>query len=183
MNKALALALIAAALSATACGSTKEKRQANPGICPNALVLADAARVIEFDGDEDVKNIAYTGEFQSVQLDCRFYGELPIDATVKVNMAFGRGPKGEALTHPFKYFLAVTRTDLEVIHKEEYTIPVEFDEDEAVAVIEDQIRQIVIPRANETTAGTNFEIIVGFSLTPEQVIFNRSGKSLKFPEL
>ena len=45
------------------------------------------------------------------------------------------------------------------------------------------IDEIVIPRANDNVSGVNFEIIIGFSVTPEQAIFNRSGKSLKFPNL
>ena len=34
---------------------------------------------------------------------------------------------------------------------------------------------IVIPRANETISGSNFEIFVGFDLTPAQLAYNRSG--------
>lgn len=182
MNKALAVALIAAA--AAGCASSEAKRAANPGACPNALVLADAARAIEFAGDsETLENVAYSAEIQGVDLACRYYEDKPIDASLKLTIAFGRGPKGEALQHPFTYFVAVTRTNLEVIEKKEYTLPVEFDEDENVVVVEEEIGQIIIPRANETVAGNNFEVIVGMALTPEQVLFNRSGKSLKFPNL
>lgn len=184
MNKALTVALLAAsALSVAACGSTKAKREANPGICPNALVLADAARLVEFEGEAAAENIAYSAEIENIELTCRFYGERPIEASVDIDFAFGRGPKGAVRDHNFTYFVAVTRTNLEVIEKAEYTIPVRFDEDDPVETLSENIEQIVIPRANETTAGTNFEIVVGFSLTPEQVIYNRSGKSLKFPEI
>jgi hypothetical protein len=181
MNKALALALIAAA--ATGCASTKAKRAANPGVCPNALVLADAARLVEFEGDEAIENVAYTAEIENVELDCRYYEDKPIDANLKIKIAFGRGPKGESREHPFTYFVAVTRTNVEVIEKREYTLPIKFDGDKNVASVEEKIEQIVIPRANETVSGTNFEIVVGLSLTADQVIFNRSGASLKFPDL
>jgi hypothetical protein len=181
MNKALALALIAAA--ATGCASTKAKRAANPGVCPNALVLADAARLVEFEGDEAIENVAYTAEIENVELDCRYYEDKPIDANLKIKIAFGRGPKGESREHSFTYFVAVTRTNVEVIEKREYTLPIKFDGDKNVASVEEKIEQIVIPRANETVSGTNFEIVVGLSLTADQVIFNRSGASLKFPDL
>lgn len=183
MNKALALALIAAAATASGCATNKAKREANPGVCPNALVLADAARQIEFDGAEELENVAYTAEIQNIELACRFYEDKPIDASVKFTLAVGRGPKGEELQHDFTYFVAVTRTNLEVIAKQEYVIPAKFDEDEKVLVFEEKIDQILIPRANETIAGNNFEVVVGMALTPEQLLFNRSGKSLKFPEL
>lgn len=181
MNKALALALIAAA--ATGCASSKAKRAANPGVCPNAVVLADAARLVEFDGSQAIEDVAYTAEIEKVDLECRYYEDKPIDASLKVKIAFGRGPKGGAREHSFRYFVAVTRTNLEVIEKREYTLPVKFDDDRNVASVEEKIGEIVIPRANETVSGTNFEIIVGLSLTADQVIFNRSGKSLKFPDL
>lgn len=184
MNKALALALIAAA--ASGCASSKAEREArrsaNPGECPNALVLSDAARQVEFDGDEKLQNVAYTAEIEGVDLSCRYYGDKPIDASLKVNIAFGRGPKGKDKEHPFTYFIAVTRTNFEVIEKKEYTLPIKFD-DKNVATVEEKIGKIVIPRANDTVSGTNFEVVVGMSLTPDEVLFNRSGKSLKFPNL
>lgn len=181
MNKALALALIAAA--ATGCASSKAKRAANPGVCPNALVLADAARLVEFDGGHEIGNVAYTAEIKNVDLECRYYEDKPIDASLKVKIAFGRGPKGGAREHPFTYFVAVTRTNLEVIEKREYTLPIKFDDDRNIVSVEEKIEQVFIPRADDTVSGTNFEIIVGISLTADQVIFNRSGMSLKFPDL
>lgn len=181
MNKALALALIAAA--ASGCASSKAKREANPGQCPNAIVLVDAARLVEFDGGEAIEDVAYTAEIQDVELACRYYEDKPIDASLKVKIAFGRGAKGEAREHPFTYFVAVTRTSLEVIEKQEYTLPVKFDDDRNIATVEEKIGTIVIPRANDTVSGTNFEVVVGLALTRDQAIFNRSGKSLKFPDL
>lgn len=75
----------------------------------------------------------------------------------------------------------MTRRDSEVIEKVQYQLPVEFG-GEDMKVIDDEIDEIVIPRANKDISGANFEIVVGFALTPQQALFNRSGKSLKFPE-
>lgn len=189
MNKALALALFAAALVLTGCVSDesraarKAKREANPGECPNVVVLVDAARGIQFAGQQRVEDVAYTAEVTGVELDCRYFGDRPIDASLKIGFAFGRGPKGEAANHTFGYFVAVTRTNLEVIEKAEYGLAVKFDDDKPVVTRIEDIEKIIIPRASETTSGTNFEIVVGLVLTPEQAIFNRSGQSLKFPNL
>ncbi len=43
----------------------------------------------------------------------------------------------------------------------------------------ERIDQIVIPRANEEISGENFEILVGFELTPEQLQFNRDGRRFR----
>ena len=187
MNKALAFALIAAATAAAGCASSersKAARERNPAPCPNILVLSDASRAVEFAGEDEIlENVAYTAEVTNVSLACRYFADEPIDASVEIDLAFGRGPQGLEENKEFTYFVAVTRRNLEVIEKAEYTIPIKFSDKNNVKQVEQKIQKILIPRASEKTAGTNFEIIVGLALTPSQARFNRSGKSLKFPEL
>ncbi len=184
MNKLIAVALIAAA--ATACSSNEKQRAAraaNPAPCPNIIVLNDAARFIEFDGGDVVEDIAYTGEIVDVASTCRYFSDEPIKADVSIDMAFGRGPKATTDKKVFNYFVAVTRTNREVIAKKEFSVPVDWDGGRAVEVERVKIDEIFIPRAGDNVSGVNFEIIVGFSLTPGQAIYNRSGKSLKFPNI
>ena len=187
MNKALVFALIAAATVVSGCATSareKAKREANPAPCPNVLVLKDAARAVEFVGDEaTLENVAYTAEVTNVSLACRYFAADPIDISVEVDLAFGRGPKADSSQKNFTYFVAVTRRNQEVIEKAEYIVPVKFGDKNDVKLVEEKIKQILIPRANEQTSGLNFEVVVGLALTPSQARFNRSGKSLKFPEL
>lgn len=182
MNKALAFALFAA-LSLSACGSTKEARLANPAPCPNVVVLADAARLVDFAGEPSLENVAWSAEIEDVSLACRYIANKPIDASMKISMAFGKGPKAEGREHDFAYWVAVTRTNREVIEKQEYLVPVKFDDAESVERVRHEIEKITIPRKDEETSGTNFEVVVGLVVTPQQAIYNRSGKSLKFPDL
>jgi hypothetical protein len=184
MKKALAAALFAAAFAA-GCSSDNSKaaRLKNPAPCPGAVVLGDAARIVEFDGEQRLEDVAYSAEILSARVACRYFGDKPIEASLTLDMAFGRGPKGEAEDRVFTYFVAVTRKDMEVIEKAEFQAPVSFGDDERVRVVEETVQSIVIPRASKDIAGTNFEVVVGWSMTPQQAIFNRSGKSLKFPEI
>jgi hypothetical protein len=186
MNKALVLALIAAAGLAAGCaGNAKSKaaRLKNPAPCPNVSVLSDAARAVEFDGDQTIENVAYTAEILSVELSCRYFADEPIKASLIIDLAFGRGGKGLEKGHNYAYWVAVTRSDIEVIEKAEFLIPVEFDKDRNVRIAKEKIDEILIPRKDNEVSGTNFEVVVGLVLTPQQAIFNRTGKSLKFPEL
>lgn len=185
MNKALALALLAAAVAASGCSSSTSRaaRLKNPAPCPAGVVLADAARLVEFDGEQRLEDVAYTAEIIGLDVSCRYFEDRPIDVAMSVNIAFGRGPKGAERRHDFKYFVAVTRRDMEVIEKAEFTIPVEFDDDQAMRLVKDEIDRILIPRLGKDTSGTNFEVVVGLVMTPQQATFNRSGKSLKFPDL
>lgn len=187
MNKALVFALFAAATVVSGCETSdraKAKREANPAPCPNVLVLKDASRVVEFANDiETLENVAYTAEVTNVSLACRYFAADPIDISLEVDLAFGRGPKADSAEKNFTYFVAVTRRNSEVIEKAEYVIPVKFGSKDSVKLVEEKINQITIPRKGEETSGLNFEVVVGLALTPQQARFNRSGKSLKFPEL
>ena len=185
MNKALSAALFAAlpVVALAGCGSTKEAKLKNPAPCPNVAVLADASRQIEFAGDPTLENVAWSAAIENVSLACRYVAAKPIEASVKINLAFGKGPKAGSGEHNFAYWVAVTRTNREVIEKKEYLLPVEFDSDEKVKNVEQEIEEIIIPRKDEETSGTNFEVVIGLVVTPQQAIYNRSGKSLKFPDL
>lgn len=46
--------------------------------------------------------------------------------------------------------------------------------EDRVEVIE-EFNSISLPRVSPTTSGSNYEILVGFELTDEQLEFNRSG--------
>jgi len=146
------------------------------------VVLEDAARQITFNGQQTIEDVAWSAEVENVSLACRYVGDKPIDADVKINLAFGRGPKADANEHEFGYWVAVTRTNREVIAKQEFVLPIKFG-DEAVKRASQEIDQIIIPRKSEQTSGENFEIVVGLTVTPQQATYNRSGKSLKFPDL
>ncbi len=184
MNKLLAGALIAALTATTACsGSNRAARAANPAPCPNIVVLAEAARFVEFDGQETLDDVAYSGEITNVSTSCRYFEDRPIDQQLDISFAFGKGPKGAEGEKYFKYWVAVTRKDREVIAKKEFIVPADFKDERVVVVTTEEVDKIVIPRHDAEVSGLNFEIIVGFSVTPEQAIFNRSGKSLKFPHL
>jgi hypothetical protein len=50
---------------------------------------------------------------------------------------------------------------------------------EAVVNRTEHIERIVIPRATPDLSGENFEILVGFELTPEQLAFNRDGRRFR----
>tara|TARA_R110002073_G_scaffold180431_1_gene338797 strand:+ start:305 stop:871 length:567 start_codon:yes stop_codon:yes gene_type:complete len=176
MRQPLALLLLSLAL--TGCQVARDvfvEAPDNPGLCPSALTLYDAHRVVELDGGEAYSNVAYTGEILAVRSLCRYFDDLPINANLEMEMGFGRGPAATAETHTFRYFIAVTRRDSVVIHRESFPITVRFRAGEDRVFLQETIDSIMIPRANDTVAGDNFEIIVGFDLTPEQLAWNRTG--------
>ncbi len=183
-NMVLGLVLIGA-LGISGCRTTKEvflvgeAAEKNPGPCPVALVLYEASRVVEFHGSETFKNVGFTGEINKVRSLCRYYGDSPIYADLTLDISFGRGPAAEGRTNTYNYFVAVTRKDIEVINKKTFPLTITFPDGEDVVEVSEKIGEIVIPRASENTSGANFEIIVGFELTPEQIAFNADGKRFR----
>ncbi|MEL6388479.1 MAG: hypothetical protein AAFR41_12505 [Pseudomonadota bacterium] len=151
----------------------------NAGPCPPALALYDAARVITFDGTGELFNdIRYTGEITDVRLQCRYAETDPIRAELEIDFAFGRGPASEAATHDYPYFVAITRRDAKVLERADFVLTANF-RDGTLAAVNERISDIVIPRVDGGISGANFEIVVGFDLTEDELQFNRDGKRFR----
>tara|TARA_B100000678_G_scaffold284661_1_gene286582 strand:+ start:49816 stop:50403 length:588 start_codon:yes stop_codon:yes gene_type:complete len=168
-------ALAGAALLLTSC-ATFDARP-NQGPCPAVGSLYEAQRVVVLDGQGDnYNNIEFTGEINGVRLFCRYVEDDPIEAQVEIDFAFGKGQAAVSNTNTYNYFVAVTRTNRAVMSKQVFPLEVKFREGETVKTQEELVGRIVIPRADESISGANFEILVGFELTPEQLEFNENGR-------
>lgn len=170
----LAPGALCLALAACGGGPTSLDALTNPAPCPQASVLFDAARVVEFHGGDNIENVGFTGEIMGVRSLCEYEDGEPIMSDLEIEFAFGRGQAASGNSHVYPYFVAVTRRGAAVIAKETFSIEAEFD-DSNIVYGSDRIRRISIPRANDDIGGQNFEIVVGFELTPEQLAWNRSG--------
>lgn len=180
--RAFTIASLAATALIAACssiGSNALDARQNAGPCPTVGALYDAGRIIEFaDDSESYNNIAYTGEIVGVRLFCRYVDDQPLLAEVEVGFAFGKGPKGEALSHDYNYFVAVTRRNRKVLAREDFTITADFRKS-PVTSGSDLIGRIEIPRLDDSISGGNFEILIGFDLTEKQLKFNQDGKRFR----
>ena len=174
-------------LALAGCRSTKEvlaigeAAEPNPGPCPRAFALYDASRLVEIRGDgaEKFSNVGFTGEIDSVRSLCRYFSDRPIRADLTMTFSFGRGPAAEGETMVYNYFVAPTRKNIDVLEKAVFPITVTFPPGQDRVTVTEEIDEILIPRANDTTSGENFEIVVGFVVTPEQRAFNADGKRFR----
>jgi hypothetical protein len=153
-------------------------RRANAGPCPYVKILYDAARYVELaDNRAAVANVGYTGEIEGLAADCSYRGDEPITVQVNVLFNLGRGPMANSGRHTYRYWIAVTERNRAVLAKQYFDLPVDFRGAETASTTEEQT--IVIPRAAATTSGDNFEILVGFDVTPEMAEFNRTGSRFR----
>jgi len=185
ITKLTMASMIVASVGLSGCQTAKkvlavgEEAEKNVGPCPVAFSLYEASRLVEFHGSEAYANVGFTAEINKVRSLCRYVGDRPIRSDLILDIAFGRGPAAGGDTATYEYFVAVTRKDIEVIEKETFPITVTFPSGVNVVEVTEKVGEIIIPRANENTSGANFEIIVGFELTQEQIAFNAEGKRFR----
>lgn len=163
-----------------AIGSAPLPKVKNAGPCPFAKVLYDASRYVELkDGREQAVAAGYTGEIQQVRAICEYKGSEPIRVQLAVTFAFGRGPQAVEPTKVYNYWVAVTTRNQAVIDKQDFALGIRFPAGADRLYTSDQLQRIVIPRANAQVSGSNFEILVGFVVSPQMAAFNRVGKRFR----
>jgi hypothetical protein len=153
--------------------------QVNAGPCPFVKILYDAARYVEMPFDQpSTANVGYTGEIQGVTANCSYRDDDPITVNMNILFELGRGPQATSDSRTYRYWIAVTDRNTAVLAKEYFDLPVNF-RGQSETSVEEEIRGIVIPRADITTSGSNFEILIGFEVTPEMAEFNRTGSRFR----
>jgi hypothetical protein len=154
------------------------RRASAAGPCPYVKVLYDAARYVELTGDRvTISNVGYTGEIEGLVSECSYQSDQPITVQTRVQFNLGRGPQAQGDARTYRYWIAVTERNRAVLAKEYFDLPVDFDGATTATVTQDQT--IVIPRAEATTSGDHFEVLVGFDVTPEMAEFNRQGSRFR----
>lgn len=152
----------------------------NAGPCPFVKVLYDAARYVPFKNNvETYDNVGFTGEIEGIVSDCAYQGDLPITVKTRIKFAFGRGPQAEGRSNLYRYWIAVTDRNHAVLDKAYFSLPVTFPVGADRVTRNETIGKIEIPRKDARVSGGNFEVLVGFDVTPQMAAFNREGKRFR----
>ncbi len=150
---------------------------ANAGPCPFVKALYDAARYVEFKGDSEASAaVAYSGEIEGITSACAYKGGEPVRVSLQVLFGLGRGPQATEGRKTYRYWVAVTDRNHAVLGKETYDLPVSFPAGRDRVMVRQDIGGIVIPRHDSNVSGGNFEVLIGFEVTPQMAAFNRDGK-------
>jgi hypothetical protein len=152
----------------------------NAGPCPYVKTLYDASRYVEFKDDKEASaSVGFTGEIQSLSAGCQYKDDEPIKVTMDILFEFGRGPQATSSSKTYRYWIAVTDRNRDVIAKQEFEVPVNFPSGKDRVFVTEPVNSITIPRGTATTSGANFEVLVGFDVTPKMADFNRQGKRFR----
>jgi hypothetical protein len=175
----MAVLVLASCQASKSLNGIVSRPKPNEGPCPAALVLWDAARKVQISKPEVYSNVGFTGEVTGVRSFCTYVGTDPIVADLEIDFAFGRGPAAQGQELEAPYFIAITRKDRAIITKEVFPLHIKFRGDQEVTYHTEKIASISIPRKQQDTSGANFEIIVGFDLSEDELAFARSGKRFR----
>lgn len=148
----------------------------NAGPCPFVKILYDAARYVEFAGGQQASAaVGFTGEIEGLEAACVYREDDPIVVNMDILFHLGRGPQADGAQHTYRYWVAVTERNSAILAKEYFDLPVTFAPGEDRTMVTQEIRGLTIPRRDVSISGSNFEILVGFEVTPEMAAFNRAG--------
>lgn len=149
----------------------------NAGPCPTVKVLYDAARYIDFKGGQQAASqVAYSGEIEGLSSACAYKGLEPIRVSINLLFELGKGPQATSASKTYSYWVAITDRNRAVIGKQYFSLPVSFQNNSNRTQARESLKEIVIPRATGDINGNNFEVLIGFDVTPEMAAFNRDGK-------
>lgn len=144
-----------------------------PPVCPTAGTLSDAASVTEFGRGKSRKanNVRYTAQISRSAMTCEISGSR-VTGTVALigEVQLGRKGKSGELTLPI--FVALTIRNAEVVDKRFETVGLTVPKGSKTA----GFQHIVQNYSFEIAPGrksSDYEILVGFNLNPEQIEYNR----------
>ena len=152
----------------------------NAGPCPFVKVLYDASRYVELkEGKENAQSVGWTGEIEGIKAACEYKGAEPIRVALNASFSLGRGPQAEGAAKDYRYWVAVTERNQNVLSKQTFNLHAVFPPGQDRITVQEPVQDIVIPRASEKISGASFEILVGFEVTPQMAEFNRAGKRFR----
>ena len=135
------------------------------------MVARDVAQLTRFrQGGQDLTDVLFEIRILSTAVACE-YDDDAIDATARVFFSATRGPADEQRRAYFRYFVAITDLDRNILVREEFDLQAEFPGNRTLAEFFDDIEPR-IPLA-EGKAGPDYVIYVGLIVTREELDYNR----------
>jgi len=179
LRSSLRLALLLAPLSLAGCGifgSDDDPLPSAPRPCPSIAVLNETDRVTQFNGQgTDLTDVLLRAEFNRAALKCEYDED---DGQISVDFAFdGYAEIGAAATSrqaSLPIFISVTRIDNGdvIVSKQLDTVPISFEPVSPQVRFYKETEGLIIPFTDRVD-GEDYQILVGFQLTPEQLAYNR----------
>ena len=163
-------ALILGTLTLGACNFLDSS---TPPPCPNVSILAGSERLVLFKPGpgRDIIDVLVEADISNLRATCD-YDELRVDVESAFEIIAARGPKAETNRVVIVFFAAIIDPDGRVIAKKTFESRVEFPQNRRRVGVQEQVTQ-QIPLTTPI-AGRDYQVLVGFQLTPDQLEYNQS---------
>ncbi len=163
-------------LALTAAGCATNEAELQP--CPSALVVQPAADVTQFlpGPGRDLTDVIVEAKIQGVDGECEVSierdgsGEVLVDMTVLFEA--NRGPANQTRSAQLSYFVALVDQGQNILKKPVFDAEVAFPANGNRVRFADNIAVDIPLAVGEQAASYN--ILVGFQLTEDEVLYNRS---------
>jgi hypothetical protein len=144
-------------------------------LCPSAAILADTASETVFrpGAPQDLSGVAYTAAVTDVKTDCTFDRQLgETFSTVDISFRATRAPSPDAARYSLVYFLTVNSGE-RVLNKKQFTVRFDFAPGATVATADVSPDRTIV-NLERGLLPTDYQLLTGFQLTPEQLAYNRT---------
>lgn len=165
--------MLTAALALAACASNRVDSRAPP--CPKVAVLADASHLTVYrDGPgRDLTDVRFEADLGRIVGECIYKkGNTTVTVDMKLAISARRGPADRDRAADFTYFVAIVDLDANVIARQEFRSQVVFRPEQTQLVSLEELEQVIPLKKGQP--GSDFDVLIGFKLSPEQVERNRA---------
>ncbi|GHF30048.1 hypothetical protein GCM10017044_26740 [Kordiimonas sediminis] len=136
--------------------------------CPAVAVVGDTGTLTRFSGEgRQPSDVAFTASIMNVNLSCTEGDSVRSNMTFQIGATAGDALSGDSVN--VEYFVIVMKDTTQIITKTIETATLRFDSNGRAVV--SQAFESVIPSI-EQARRYNYEVLVGFQLTPDEVVYN-----------
>lgn len=135
--------------------------------CPSVSFLGGAEKIIQFQEgpSREIKDILIQAEMTNLGGSCRFSSRR-VEVMVIFDIIAERGPSNPSSSASLPFFLAVLGAEGEILVKTTFVEDIDFHENRLETWSEEIDQEIFL---FDNVTPLNFEILVGFQLTPDQL--------------
>ena len=149
------------------CGQTKQFVMVTN--CPAVGIVAHMGTVTRFNSDQQTnKDVIFDATISDIEYNCD--DQDAVNTTISFTIQGRRGPAMQSAVHNLTYYVVVIRDNYLVTTKKKFTTQLNFSGGADKA----SVRETFVQRFDnfEMPKRYDYEVMVGFELTPEELQFN-----------
>jgi hypothetical protein len=174
LRRACALGMVSLGGLLAACSGGNPFEEQPVPACPAAYLPKDTASMVMFSGGgRDLTDVIIEAEFTGYIGDCGYDmddGEL--DVIISPIITAELGPAASNRSVKLEYFVALRDPGGNFIQKSVFDVNMTFADNLNMARIRDEQVTLAVP-LSDVWYGPDYEIYLGFQLSPEQLEYNR----------